>query len=248
MLYPDDGELFKAEQKKYDQLIFFVHFFLGHKKALKRHVALVNKLGYDAYIFNLRDNLRKTKKIPYSPISKQFGIKHILADQIEEHLNLLPEYKNKIVFSFSNVSGSVIEALARRKKSDVIALISDSGPGSDFVYSSYKLIEHQINIKSFPLKILGTPLVMLLWSKKMHKDIVADLKKFPVNFQILSIRGWKDKLISPAHIDKIFDGAPNIHWRKLSLPEAGHLNGLRDFPDEYEAGLIGFLKTLSSSN
>ena len=48
MIYPDDGELFKAQQRKSDILIFFVHFFQGHKKALKRHIELVNELGFDA--------------------------------------------------------------------------------------------------------------------------------------------------------------------------------------------------------
>ena len=43
--YPDDGELFKAKQKKQVKLIFFAHFFKGHKKALRRHIELVNELG-----------------------------------------------------------------------------------------------------------------------------------------------------------------------------------------------------------
>ena len=113
MQYPDEGELFKVEKskKKSDSLIFFVHFFKGHKKALKRHVELVNEFGYDAYVFNLRDSFKEHQLLPYSPISKKFGMKHALADQIEEHLDLLPEYKNKIVFAFSNVAGSAIEAL-----------------------------------------------------------------------------------------------------------------------------------------
>lgn len=244
-MYPDSGELFKAAEKKHPQLIFFIHFFMGHKKALKRHVALANRLGYDAYVFNLKDDLKKYKFMPYSSVSKEFGLKHALADQIETHLNLFPQYTSKIVFVFSNVSGSAIEAIVRRKEKDVVALICDSGPGANFIYSSYKLLEHQVNVKSMPLKIIGTPLVMLLWSKKIHRDISEDLKKFPKDFPVLSIRGWKDQLISPSHIDKIFEPATNLNWRKLSLPEAGHLNGLRDYPTEYESGLTDFLKTLN---
>lgn len=246
MQYPDEGELFKAEKskKKSDSLIFFVHFFKGHKKALKRHVELVNEFGYDAYVFNLRDSFKEQQFLPYSHVSKKFGMKHALADQIEEHLNLLPEYKNKIVFAFSNVAGSAIEVMARRNSNDVVALICDSGPGASFAYSSYKLLEQQFKVDFLPLKVLGTPFVMLGWSQSMHKDITVDLQKLREGFPVLSIRGWKDKLISPSHIDRIFEPAKNIHWIKLGLPEAGHLTGLKDFPEDYRAGLKSFLSTL----
>ena len=107
-----------------------------------------------------------------------------------------------------------------------------------------QLIEQQFKIDFLPLKILGTPLVMLGWSQAMHKDIPTDLQKLPQGFPVLSIRGWKDKLISPSHIDRIFEPAKNIHWIKLGLPEAGHLTGLRDFPEEYRSGLHSFLNSL----
>ncbi len=244
MPFPDEGQLFKATQRKSDCLIFFVHFFQGHKKVLKRHVDLVNELGYDAYVFNLKDSLKEHQYVPYSPVSKKFGMKHALADQIEEHLTLLGEYPAKIIFAFSNVAGAAIEVLARRNMADIKALICDSGPGAAFMYSSYKLLEHQIGIKFLPLRVATTPLLMLSWSQDMHRDIPKDLAKLPEGFPLLSIRGWKDKMISPSHIDKIFEPAKNIHWVKLSLPEAGHLNGLRDYPNEYRSGLENFLHTI----
>ncbi len=244
MQFPDEGELFKATKKKSPHLIFFVHFFQGNKKALRRHVELVNELGYDAYVFNLKDSFKEQLFIPYSHISKRFGMKHALADQIEEHLNLLTDYPSKIVFAFSNVAGSAIEVVARRGVSDVVALVCDSGPGASFAYSSFKLIEQQFKINFLPFKILGTPLVMFTWSPSLHRDIGTDLQKLPQAFPVLSIRGWKDKLISPSHIDEIFEPAKNIHWQKLALPEAGHLTGLRDFPEEYRSGLENFLATI----
>ena len=242
--YPDEGELFKAANKKSEHLIFFAHFFKGHKKVLRRHVELVNQLGYDAYVFNLRDDLDDHYFLPYSYVSEKFGMKHALADQIEEHLNLLPEYKTKIIFAFSNVAGCAIEAMARRDSHDVIALICDSGPGASFIYSSYKLVQEQFKVKFLPLKLIATPLVMLGWSKDLQKDVPEDLKKLPEGFPILSIRGWKDKLISPGHIDKIFEPCKNLHWVKLALPEAGHLDGLKTSPNEYKSGLINFLSSI----
>lgn len=246
MQYPDEGELFKSKdlKRKSEHLIFFVHFYQGHKKALKRHVELVNELGFDAYVFNLNDSFKKQQYLPFSHVSKKFGMKHALADQIEEHLNLLPEYKTKIVFAFSNVAGAAIEVMGRRKTADIVALICDSGPGINFRYSSYKLIEQQFNINFLPLKILGTPLIMLGWSPSMHKDISTDLQKLAEGFPVLSIRGWKDELIKPSHIDQIFEPCKNLNWKKLALPGAGHLTGLKDFPIEYRSGLEDFLKTI----
>jgi hypothetical protein len=245
MIYPDEGELFKAPEKKSEHLIFFVHFFQGHKKALKRHIQMVNDLGYDAYVFNLKDDLKDHQYLPYSYISKKFGLKHALADQIEEHLDFWPEYKTKIVYAFSNVAGSAIEAMARRTTHDVIAMICDSGPGADFIYSSFKLMEHQMHVSSRALQLLGTPLVMMSWDPHRHKDIPDDLKKLPEGFPLLSIRGWKDPMISPASIDALFEPAKNLHWRKLGLPEAGHLNGLRDFAADYQPAVEDFLKSLN---
>jgi len=247
MSYPDQGELFKAKNKKSNHLIFFAHFFQGHKKALKRHIEFVNELGFDAYAFNLKDSPKEHLYIPYSHITKKFGMKHALADQIDYHLDLLTEYNTKIIFVFSNVAGCAIEAVARRiqaKKNDVIGMVCDSGPGGRFIYSSYKLIQEQLGIKSLPLKLINTPIVAFGWSPKLHKDIAADLALFPNNFPLLSIRGWRDQLISPEHIDEIFEPHKNLKWKKLSLPEAGHLNGLRDFPSEYCPAVQNFLEQI----
>ena len=199
--------------------------------------------------FNLKDSPKEHYYLPYSHVSKQFGMKHALADQIEEHLNLLSEYPNKIVFAFSNVAGCAIESIARRMNSgatDIKAMICDSGPGSDFIYSSYKLAQEQLGIKSLPMKLLKTPMIAFGWSPKLHKDLQKDLQVFPQGFPLLSIRGWRDKLISPEHIDQIFEPQKNLNWKKLSLPEAGHLNGLRDFPSEYRPGVEDFLKPFIS--
>ncbi len=253
MLYPDDGELFKSNitnsssSGKSKPLVFFVHFLKGHKKALKRHIAFVNELGHDAYVFNLQDSWKKHQYLPYSPQSKRFGLKHALADQIETHLNLLPEYSKKIVFAFSNISACAMEAMARRFESgqkDIISMICDSGPGIDFFQSSYNLVKYQFEEKSIFLRMIKTPLIAYGWSKSLNKDTFDDLKKFPQDFPILSIRGWRDKLISPESIDKIFEPHKNLNWRKLNLPEASHINGLRDFPSEYIPEVQSFLEAL----
>jgi hypothetical protein len=240
--FPDQGEIFRASKKKFEALIFFVHFYNGDKRSLTRHIRFVNQLGYDAYAFNLKDQAKEHHMVPYSPISKKFGMKHALADQIEEHLDLLSKYKTKIMFSFSNICACAIEAMARRPDIYFQAMICDSGPSFEFVKSSFNLYTHAEPIKFVPLRLIAAPLFALAWSKDLHKDIHTDLKKFREGFPILSIRGWKDKLISAKDIDQVFEPCKNIVWQKLSLPEAEHLTGLRDFASEYKPAIEDFLK------
>lgn len=243
--FPFEGEFFLARNKKFEELIFFVHFFDGSKKQLLRHIRLVNELGFDAFAFQLQGTHRDlTKlKIPVSAKSK-FGLKHAYADQIEHLLNEIPG--QKIIFSFSNPSASAIEAIARRNCSDILGMICDSGPTAEFIPSAFKLYTHEFKIRSFALRTILTPFLSAAWSLHFHKDIHKDLETFPEGFRILSIRGWKDLLIPPEHIDAVFEPHVNLNWSKLSLPEAGHLTGLRDFKQEYAPALKSFLEALAT--
>ncbi len=245
MKFPDQGELFRAKKKKHKALIFFVHFYHGDKKALLRHIRFVNQLGYDAYGFNLRDQMKDHYMVPYSTISKKFGMKHALADQIEEHLDLLSNYESKIMFAFSNVAACAIEAMARRPDIYFDGLICDSGPALTFLKSAFKLLTFAEPIPFLPFRLIATPLFSVAWSKDFHADVPLDLQKFRSGFPVLSIRGWKDKLMAPTDIDKIFEPCKNLVWQKLSLPEAEHLTGLRDFPDEYKPAVEDFLNQIS---
>ncbi|MFS4459319.1 hypothetical protein [Bdellovibrio sp. HCB2-146] len=243
---PLDGEFFLSKNKKFDELIFFVHFYDGSKRQLIRHIKLVNDLGFDAFAFHLKGTHKDIfeLRLPISPNGK-FGAKHVYADQITHLLNIIPG--NKIVFAFSNPGAAAIEAISRRNSSDVKALICDSGPTARFLPSAYNLYTHEFQLKSRLLKWTLTPLLSMGWSPLLHKDLKQDLDKFPEGFKILSIRGWKDKLIPPAHIDEVFEGHPQLEWTKLSLPEAEHLTGLRDFREEYVPGVERFLKSVATA-
>lgn len=241
MNYPFDGELFLSKNKQFNEVIFFVHFYEGSKSLLKRHIELVNELGFDAFAFNLRDK----SEFLTNPISrnKKPGLKHIWADQITDLMNLLPQ--KKIVFSFSNPSSAAIEAMAERNNIDIAGMVCDSGPSDKFLESVYHLFQHfkKDGLLTSLTKTIVTPLI---WSPYLHSDIHPQLEKFPKRFKVLSIRGWKDTLIPPNHIDGIFERHGNLDWRKLSLPKAGHLNGLKDFRNEYVAGLKPFLEEIAT--
>jgi hypothetical protein len=259
---PYNAQLFKAKTKKFEETVLFVPFFEAKPKDLLRHIRLVNQLGYNAVIFELYQTpaildfskglltplkhwkkLRKTWKLPINA-NMQFGLKHIYADQIESLLNLLPG--KKIIYAFSNPSGAAIEAVARRHAVDVTGMICDSGPSGKFVDSFMNLAKHDWKIDSSLLRMSLAPLLSLAWSPKLHKDIGPDLDSLPGGFKILSIRGWKDLLVPPFHIDAIFERQENVAWQRLSLPAAGHLVGLRDFPEEYIPPVTKFLAEVST--
>ncbi len=264
MSYPYDGEFFPASQKRYEELVFFVPFYDGTKPQLKKHIEFVNELGFDAFAFHLAkmyvpefqvpslssfmnplQSLQKIKdtvrKSEFISSSGEFGVRHVYADQIELLLNQFPQ--KKIVFSFSNPSLAAIKALAQRQCTDISALICDSGPAAkNFVRSVSQLNETQKHPGHKVKSLLASGVMSLFWGLNIEQDLPGYLEKFPEEFPILSIRGWKDPLITPSDIDAAFHHHHNLHWTKLSLPEAGHLNGLRDFPNEYKPQVSQFLK------
>lgn len=240
---PFNGEFFFSRNKKFKETVFFVHFYDGSKRNLLRHIRLVNELGFDAFAFNLEGTHKNTWNLKLvSPLHK-FGMKHMYASQIESLLNLVAG--QKIIFSFSNPSASAIEAIARRHCSDIKALVCDSGPSDEFVFSAYQLFAHQYH-KGFAARLIMTPLMSLGWSPRLHKDIHEDLQNFPQGFPVLSIAGGKDPLIPPAHLENVFKPHTQLYWKSCILPEAGHLNGLRDFKNDYANHLNPFLCSVGS--
>lgn len=222
------------------EIIFFVHFFDGHKKALTRHIQMVNKLGFDAFAFQL-DKPGENTFIPMTSDGK-FGWKHVYAEQIEKLLNLLPG--KKIVFAFSNPGASAIEAIYQRNATDITALICDSGPSGKLGLSGLKLSYKYFQKRKYTRAFL-TGSLLWNWSLFFHKDTLEQLSHFPKNFPVLSIRGWKDDLIAPSEIDLLFEPQTHLKWIKLSLPEAGHLDGLKKCPSEYQDGFLNFVHQLT---
>jgi hypothetical protein len=228
-------------------LIVIVPFYRAPVGAPKRHIQLFEQLGYSGYRINLQDDpWMFTKKSLFSKTGA-YGAKSVWADQIELILNSIPG--QKIVFCFSNPSSSTIEAIGRRQATDIAGLICDSGPAGFFWSSALNLFREKTAKKSFLVGniffgSLYATLTEKLWSLDILSSLKTDLKKFPDKFKILSIRGWKDHLISPDSIDAVFADATQLNVIKLSLPDAGHLDGLKKSPAEYQQGLKNFLNSL----
>ncbi|MEZ0390668.1 MAG: hypothetical protein ACAH59_00530 [Pseudobdellovibrionaceae bacterium] len=237
------GEWQKSQQKKFKETILLVPFFGAEKKNLQRHVEFLNELGFDCVLFNLKD---EWKSLASTFLSSEalFGLKHVWADQIEALLNEIPG--QKIIFSFSNPTASALEAIARRRATDIQGLICDGGPSAQLWHSMVNYFTHEISLPFYPVKAFAAAATTLLWHPKFNDVIHEDLKKFPSGFRILSIRGWKDPLITPKMIDLVFDPHSQLDWQKLSLPEGKHLNGLKDFPDQYKPSVERFLKEIAT--
>lgn len=234
----------KAKQKKFQETIVMVPFFGAQRKNLHRHIEFLNELGYDCIACDLKD---RWTDVATNFISSEarFGLKHVWADQIEAALNSVPG--NKIVFSFSNPSASAIEAIARRHAADIKGLICDGGPSAQLWHSMVNFFTHETPLPFYPLKAAAAAATSFLWHPKFLQTIHDDLKIFPKDFRILSIRGWKDPLITPKMIDMVFEPHKQLDWQKLSLPEGQHLNGIKDFPNEYKPPVTQFLKEISTS-
>lgn len=213
-----------------------MHFFDGSQRAIGRHIQMVNKFGFDAWAFDLHRPSLKSPRLWTS--LGQWGLKHIYAEQIEILLNEI--LGPKILFTFSNPSAAAFEALHRRGSADVKALICDSGPSGGLWIPGLKLTAEFAKQRKFKQSLMASSFAWT-WSLHFHKDLLLHVKSLPQNFRLLSIRGWKDPIISPEDIDQVFQQSPQIQWQKLSLPEATHLDGLKRFPREYHDSVKKFL-------
>lgn len=242
---PFDGDYYRSPKRKFQETIVLVPFYGGRKNSMIRYVEFLTESGFDCVTFSLRKEQRKVdlKESYYSPNSG-FGMKHLWADQVEKILNELPG--PKILFGFSNPSASAIEAAARRGCSDISAIVCDSGPSGSLFQSMLQYFKQEEPIRFLPLRAAAAGAITLLWSTQFWKTFDEDLRRIPPRVPILSIRGWRDQLITPQQIDRVFEKHPHLDWQKLALPKASHLNGLKDFPDEYCRPVLQFLESVSN--
>ncbi|MBX2995176.1 MAG: hypothetical protein KF681_10145 [Bdellovibrionaceae bacterium] len=234
------GEFFAAKDKTFQETVVLVPFFGGRKHQLRRHCEMLSAMGFDNVVFDLKFDV--DDKI--FTAENKFGLKHIWADQIEKILSEIPG--QKILYAFSNPSASAIEATARRGASDIAGLICDSGPSGRLQKSMMNYFRVEKPVRFLPLRFAASWISAFIWNPQFVAAVHKDLDQLPAGFEILSIRGWKDPLIPVDQIDMIFEPHAHLHWSKLSLPKAGHLNGLKDFRDEYLPPVQRFLSKIAT--
>lgn len=239
--FPKSDPKFYFSQNKIpgSPIFVFVHFYGGHQRILKRHITLVNELGYDAFSYNMPDYAGLKLSILYKG---RIGLKHLYSRMLNFYLDQI--VGKKIVFSFSNPSAAAIETIYDRKKEnklDVVALVCDSGPSQAFVRSAWNLA---ITVKGqFTLMAL----FFFLWSFRLHREIRYQLRRFPNGFPILSIRGGKDEVIPVWHIEKTFRNLESfVKVKPVVFSDAGHLDACKLNTEEYKRVLKNWLEESQS--
>jgi hypothetical protein len=226
-----------------DVTVLFVPFYGGTKASLKKHIELVENLGFKTKFVELEFSILRILAKPFSAQTMHFGMKALWADQIESALNGISG--EKILYAFSTPSAGAIEAIGRRAGHEVLGLVAEGGPTGEIWQSLLNYFTFEKPIQLWPARYIATTFCSYLLNPELNDRGDEDFKRIPPGFPVLSIRGWKDPLISPKQIDLIFEPHQHILWKKLALPEAKHLNGLKDFRSDYEPAVSSFLNDLT---
>jgi hypothetical protein len=238
------GELLRATRKQFAETIVFVPFYFGKKENMKRHAQFANELGFDCVIFNLTSNLvfAISKFLPN--ILNGWGIKHLWTQEILKILDAVDG--EKILFAFSNPSSSALEAAEIRKAKDIKAIICDGGPFYDLLMCNWNFFAKEFKIPTLPGKIAANAFARSIWSIEHEKELEKSLNSLPKKFPVMSIRGWQDHLVPPTAIEKAFHGHDQIDLEILNLPQGGHMDGLKKFPEVYKPRVEAFLKSVGT--
>lgn len=240
---PHSGALHRALEKKFKETLVLVPFYGARYQSIKKHVEYFNSIGFDVVTLNLIFN-RNPLQFKLSSNLK-FGLKYIWLDQISAIFNCIPG--PKVVYSFSNPAAATIQAIADRGATDIVGLITDGGPSGNLFESLLRYYQIEQPIKTIPARYLMAQVGLYSISKDWDSELHIDLKKLPKGFPILSIIGWKDPLITPQNIECVFSPHHQLDWIKLGLPQGGHLDGLKNFTQDYQPKVEAFLKRIATS-
>lgn len=240
VLTPDGFKLYyhKAQNKKHDEIVVFVHHMWGNHKTTWRHFRHLNDQGYDCVSFDLvMGSDKKTYK--WSPVLKYLykGVFYIWTRQIRSILNFIEG--DKIIFAFSGPSLSAF--WASHDRTDVKKFICDGGPFEQVFANSRNFFSDVLGIKNPALNYLAAYLGTAAWGYQPLVKLHKVLNIWPKQVPILSIRGKEDNIVALKSIDAVFTPHPNLNLSTLELEKGKHLDGMREFPTLYIAALERFL-------
>lgn len=238
---PYEAEVHLAKEKKFEETIIFVHHFGGDKRTVLRHVRIVNELGFDSVRFNLKFNMNADKISAFGDF--KIGLRSVWAGQIQDILNLIEG--KKTLYCFSMPSAAAIQAISQRNAFEISGLICDGGPFLRIISRTWALYEKAYKIENRFSRALLTILSFGMWGPNFKGEIKKYFSNLPYGFPILSIRGGKDQLVPEAAISELFALAENLKIEVLFLPEADHLEGLKNFAKDYAPRVEAFLKSIS---
>jgi hypothetical protein len=242
--FPKNLELFKATANKpFKGSLLIVPNYNGGLVQFKKHLRFYTSQGFNCYFLTLSHN--RFPQLPPTQLSSQlkYGLRHLWVDEIEAALNFIPG--PTLVVSHSFPSSSALMAIANRYGSGILGWVCEGGPFLNMVQSAWSLFTHGIPIKNIMLRsTLMTKSPVELGLLNYESDLKKSLMQLPANFPVLSIRGWRDKLVPPASIDKVFEGQNHLRYEILAITEGGHLDGLHKHGEQYKQRVTQFLDQL----
>lgn len=238
--FPHEGEIFNPKEKKFEEVIIFIHWYGGHKKQLKRHVQFVNELGFRAFVFNLfpqpfkgSRTLLKNPRTYFTPLLFRWS---------RQILDVLSYFENekKILFGFSFGCNVMTQIFA--KVSNVTAVVFDGGPFSGILENSWRYQSYQEPVKNPLLRSMAVLLWILFCGFFILRlKIHSSLRKWPAGLPVLSFRAEKDLLVPPDSIDKVLKLHSQLNLTTALIQEVQHLQGMKFQTDFYQKTLRQFL-------
>lgn len=221
-------------------VVVFVHHVGGSTRTLQRHVKRVSQQGFDSVVFNLSHHGPNPRRNFHIDYFAQW------AREIESVLSQLA--RDKIIYSFSRPSTCVLKVISDhfdRNDFQIKGWVCDSGPFIMPLSYLPRVLYLIFKIQAGWLdRAIALPM-MVTWAKgnqwqfrKLLRNISSKTPQFP----ILNFRGMQDQLVPPSQIAEVFRGQPLKNLNVVEMPNAGHLNGLRDFSEIYVPSLTSFLK------
>jgi pimeloyl-ACP methyl ester carboxylesterase len=217
--------------------VVFIHNMWGSHKVTLRHVRLMNRLGYNCATFDVykSTSIKETLTLSFKkPIA--FLYKDIV-HQIEDVLDAIPG--NKIIFGFSGPS--LCGFIAAGPRTDVKAYICDGGPFKEIWECTLRMFEQQTQIPTRALKATATTASILYWGVHAFSHFHETMSDWPSNRPILSLRGADDPIVFPENIQHAFQDHPDLPLTIVTLKGVGHLDGLKNRPEDYEKAIKSFL-------
>lgn len=250
---PFDGEYRASPSKRYREVIIFVHHFGGHKRSTKRHQEMVLNAGYDCVTFNLYYNSQEGKITTHQRlknlISHFASGKRNFIDQWIAQLSVILDQipGEKIVYSLSSPSTSVVGCVGHKERKDIKAWVCDCGPFLDVWNCFWNYNRYESRLSNWPsialFNVLGfTMFGGIGYRARMQKWIL----RFPKDFPILSLRAGRDKLVPPQAIEKFFNLSSGLDLQTHLFSQADHLGAIKTDAGSYKSVVLTFLQKNSS--
>lgn len=222
--------LSRARTRSFKETIVFIHHFGGHGASTKRHQEFVNELGFDCVSFTL--------DCEWKP-SMDMTLREVWAEQLSSVLDQTPG--DKIIYSFSSLSMTVPYVLVEDGRRDIRAWICDGGPFLEMFHCFQNYYTYQKKLTGFENYLATVIGYVVIGAVGLGRKAKHWLQNFPPDFPVLSIRAGRDKLVPARAIEKFFVGAKGLKLQRLEIPEAQHLEGLKNFPEVYKPVVKDFL-------